>query len=392
MTQQPFPKPRVKPLQRLHVYNSLMMNAERWHISQSYHSQRQNIQYQSLHEPGIVCGLGVRVINPPSEAPARFRDRRWIEIQPGIAIDIEGNPIIIDESVNRTFRISTPAPINGSSLLYVVTSYVEPPMPEKPTNSSMIREWFRLDEKTTPPGETEIELCRIHLQPGVVELENPTDVLFPTFNQLDLRYRTQAKARPQAMVSVASLPNVSDRDYANLSYLMRAVTGLYPALSGSTKISQVNLMAPFNDCDLLYLTGWQALNLDTQELETLIKYLQMGGVVLIEVGSTSTKLTRDIQNLISFQLEVQLQSWYDLNPEHPLRNQPFIFAGLPVINQQPIQLWNGSGIVLVEGDLSGAWGVDNSTRDRNEIRTAQELGINILNFAYKRRSFTQCLQ
>jgi hypothetical protein len=44
------------------------------------------------------------------------------------------------------------------------------------------------------------------------------------------------------------------------------------------------------------------------------------------------------------------------------------------------------------GDLSSAWGLDpDLSLSRADIRTAQELGINILHFAWKRRSMMQLL-
>lgn len=45
--------------------------------------------------------MGVRVITAPAEAAAKFRDCRWLEIQPGIAIDLEGNPIVVDPSTDK---------------------------------------------------------------------------------------------------------------------------------------------------------------------------------------------------------------------------------------------------------------------------------------------------
>ncbi len=394
MTHQSFPSPSPQPLQRLHVYDSLMMNAERWGLAHHYHRHRQNIHYQSLNEPGIVCGLGVRVIAPPDDAPARFRDQRWLEIQPGIAIDLEGNPIIVDSTIDRKFRIATVAPTTGTLTVYLVVSYVEPQNPGQRHSSDLIREWFRFDEKTSPPTEKEIELCRIQLQPGTVQLENPPDVLFPRVNQLDLRYRQAAKARPQAVVSIATTLNASDRTCDNLSYLMQSVASLYPALQGATQIGQVRLQpAELSDYDLLYLTAWQALHLDQEELDTLSQYLKTGSVILIEVPKNSASLAKDIKDLIADWVQIPLQFWHKLSRDHPLRTQPFLFAALPLINQQYVQLANGGGIVLIEGDLSGAWGLDdNLTLDRNDIRTAQELGINILHFALRRRQMMQWLQ
>lgn len=407
MTHQSFPPPSIARLQRLHVYDSLMINAKRWLIAHEYHRRRQNIQYQSLNEPGIVCGLGVELIDPPAEAPAKFRDRRWLKIQPGIAIDVEGNPIIVEESINREFRIATQAPTTGTLTVYLVVSYVEPQNPEQQQGTEVLQEWFRIDEKTSPPTSREVELCRIKLQPGTVELEKPTDVLFPEVNQLDLRNRTQAKARPQAVVSVAQMkpsnPDEWDDDAAStlweetgekLSYLMASVASLYPALLGASEVGQVSLQTKRASVayDLLYLTDSQALSLNEEELDTLGKYLKTGGVVLIEAPTNSGIPIEYIKDLMKNQLQISLQHWQELSRNHPLRTKPFLFAALPIINEQPIMLWNGGGIVLVLGDLSAAWGLDlELLLSRSDIRTAQELGINILHFAWQRRQMTQLL-
>ncbi len=76
-----------------------------------------------------------------------------------------------------------------------------------------------------------------------------------------------------------------------------------------------------------------------------------------------------------------------------MRSQPFLFGALPHIEGQQIELWSGCGVILVRGALSSAWGLDEEyLRDRNEIRTAQELGINILHLAWRRRQMTQLMQ
>jgi hypothetical protein len=75
-----------------------------------------------------------------------------------------------------------------------------------------------------------------------------------------------------------------------------------------------------------------------------------------------------------------------------LRTQPFLFAALPTINEQPIQILTGGGIIVVIGNLSSAWGLDEEfSLPRETIRTAQEMGINILHFAWRRRQLTQLL-
>lgn len=398
MSKSCFPTPAIAPLHRLNVYDSLMMNAQRWLLAHEYHRRRQNIHYQALNQPGIVCGLGVRLIDPPESTEARFRDQRWIEIQPGIAIDVEGNVIVVDPQVDRCYRIAAKAPTTGTTTVYVVVSYVEPERPYH-YQPETLQEQFRFDQKTTPPAPHEIELCRIQLSPGFVRINPPQDVLFPEENQLNFCYRQQAQARPLAVITasqIASSGYMQAQTQENLVTLMQSVTVLYPSLQGDLDIGQVRLQATSTvmKYDLLYLNDSQLLQSDAQELNILKQYLKTGGILLLEATADDTRLPV-LMNCIVDQFETSLQPWKELQKTHPLRSQPFLFSALPTIAGEPIDLWCGGGIILISGSLSAAWGGDGtafgSDLSRNEIRTAQELGINILHFAHCRRHMAQLL-
>ena len=61
-----------------------------------------------------------------------------------------------------------------------------------------------------------------------------------------------------------------------------------------------------------------------------------------------------------------------------------------MLNQTTIEVLNWGGIILVIGSLSSGWGYDeNLALTRDQIRGAQELGINILHFAWRRRMMMQ---
>ncbi|MBD1867193.1 hypothetical protein H6F95_07730 [Cyanobacteria bacterium FACHB-471] len=388
-----FPAPSIDPLTRLHVYDGLMMNADRWLLAEQYHRRRQNVHYQSLHQPGVVCGLGVKQISPPNTAPERFRDRRWLEVQPGIAIDMEGNPIIVDRPL--TYRVATEPPATGSVTVYLLISYVEPDNPPYQQEAATIQEQFRLDETTKPPGDRQIELCRIKLQPETVAFKPAKNAFVPEANELDFRYRNQAQAKPQGLVRVAVLRDgdtgFSDR-ISDLLYLLQSLEALYPSLQGiPVELSQ--LRSPLLPFDLLYLTGWQLLNFNIGALELLRHGLEAGSTVLVEVSDRSVNLDH-VQSTLQ-QLQPSLHSWKNLDQNPSLRilkTQPFLFSALP-ISQQPMQLWAGNGVVLVAGELSRAWGLnENLNFARHEIRTAQELGVNILNFAWRRQQLMQLSQ
>lgn len=167
--------------------------------------------------------------------------------------------------------------------------------------------------------------------------------------------------------------------------MLQAVEPLYPSLRGADEPGQVALGENIQDYDLLYLTGGQAISLNSLEFESLKNYLNLGGVLLVDAPINANALIESTQALAQ-QLESPLRPLEELQRSHPLRTKPFLFAALPMVNQQQIKILIGGGIILVIGDLATAWGLDRDlSLPRLTIRTAQELGINILHYAWKRR-------
>lgn len=380
----PFPPPPIKPLNRLQASDGLLINAERWNRAHDYQRQRQNFHYQSMNQPGIVCGLGVRVIPAPSKVKAVYRDKRWVQIQPGIAIDLAGNLIFVPTSID--FQFATEVADEEPVIVYLVVSYVDPVDLDRDGQNDVIQETFRIDEKAEQPEASEVELCRLLLQPGPVEISQPSDVFFPGYNNIDLRYRAQAQARPEAFVQIAQVSH-ADPEYARsffkLSDLLKSVEShCHSSLRGADEVSQVGIEDNIQEYDLLYLTGKQTLSLNQPELEALKSYFNTGGILLVDAPLDGTALIESTQTLAQ-QLEYPLE---ELPWNHHLRKQFFTFSALPLVNQQPIQLFLGGGIILIVGDLASSWGPDRElTLSRDAIRTAQELGINILQYAWKKR-------
>jgi Domain of unknown function (DUF4159) len=393
---QSFPTPEIASLQRLHVYDGLMINATSWRDAHKYHRDRQNIHYQSLYEPGIISGLGVRIVTAPTNAADNFKDNLWVEVQPGLAIDVGGNPIVVYESVERSFRISPLEVTTGVRTVYLVTSYDEDESQKQ--KSGKITECFRLDQVTQAPQSHQIELCRIQLQAGSKKLEYPENTLAPGINQLDFRFRRPAQPRPQSVARIATTFSTPQRIYHHLQDLTASMAALYPALQGvvhgdvGLQDSQV-----VKDYDLVYLPPEHLLNLESDELRSLGELLRTGGVILVEVSAGSGIKFGEVQDQIFRQFNhAVLTPWEELK-RHILRSQPFLFAAPPGMNGESLRVWNAPGIIVVEGNLSSAWGLDDNLGgklylDRNEIRTAQEFGINILHYALRQRQISQCWQ
>lgn len=389
---------KLNPLERLRIYDSLLIDAERWRKAHDYHRERQNVYYQSLNQPGIVCGLGVKRINPPKEVSAQFRLQPWLKIQPGVAIDWEGNPIIVPQAIDFPLRLPQIAeedrfvdPVN----LYLVASYRDPENLNRKNTGEVIQETFRLDQKTTTPTKGEVELCRIKWQPGETKINVPQNVFSPQINEIDLRFRSPAKNKVRATVNIFTKDTVVRRVQENLVYLLASVSALYPAFQGAKelKLSILRNIDNLASCDLFFLPSNLVKNLDLKEIAILQEYLTRGGTVLIE-SSADDNISKT-GDLVARKFNLNSLTWQTkLDRYHPLRIQPFLFVALPEINRNPIEVWyHEKGLILTEGELSAAWGYDEDLMlTRGEIRAAQEFGINLLHFGWQRRTLTQLLR
>lgn len=435
------PDPRPLPInqvfERLQISDGLLITAERWQAAHDYHRQRQNFYYQALNQPGIVYGLGVALVDPPASVEARYRDRRWVQVQPGVAIDILGNPIVVPRP--ELFRIESNPPMGESQVVYLVISYVDPKELRHPPTKEMVPEQFRLVEKTEPAPQ-DVELCRIHLQGGAAQINANPNCFFPGLNMLDLRYRLQAQARPLAQIRVAQIVTGTPEDKRTcegLTHLLQSVGVLFPPLQGALPVGQLSpttlVSADLAAYDLIFLPRKYVGGLLPGALSTLQSFIQSGGTLLIvvdfdevqidELSSVKRELMEAIRNTLGdptladmrSQLESEIRAVENdiqthmqgvsgsidafassvgnpiegegnLHSQHPLRLYPYLFSRLPLVTGEPIHLLNWGGMVLMIGDLSASWGLDDMLQvPRDTIRTAQELGVNLLYFAHRRR-------
>ncbi|WP_017303533.1 hypothetical protein [Spirulina subsalsa] len=436
-----FSYPPIHPLERLNVTDGLLLNAELWQLAHYYHRQRQNIHYQALNQGGIVCGLGLSIIEPSGEIKAEYRDRRWLRIQPGIAIDSRGNPIIVSESLD--FHLASVAEKNPF-WVYLVLRYVDPEKLQWKTSPTIVRETFRLDEKTTLPTDQDVELCRILLQPGNVELSHPVDVFNPGFNQLDLRSRVQVQAKAKGFVRVAYAAQEGTREpqrEEQWGELLSALPALYPALAGDPQVTALNL----EQVKIEQLLGYSILSIQHQRFvkltngtsQLLQQYVAHGGLIVVDLPAWETVIDelkviegelkeaiadigdneslreaknelmqelqatqQEITNQIN-QLKTEAQHLVEtfgvhtpnsgqLDRHHPLRRLPFLFSQYPTVSNKPIELLNWGGIVFIIGNLIQAWGIDEELdQTRESIRTNHEMGINLLHFAWWRQQMMQ---
>lgn len=391
-----------------------------------------------------MWGLGVCLTEAPETIDRSRRILPWLQIQPGLAIDSSGNPLVVPEPI--AFPIASPAPLTGELTVYITLRHSDPDNRQEPSDRDVVQESIRIDEIVTPPAHNQLELCRIRLQPGEAQLIPCVDVLQPGANQLDLRYRVPVQARSPHQVQVAygltrqvaaiSTPTIGQ----NWAYLLQALPGLYPALQGSD-VQAIPLTTSLDEAQnltLLYLTHDQWVELSDPERSTLRHYLSNGTTALVELSAQAAGIAElgkerqrlrgaidlldldpDVEAEQQVELAAELRAleadiacraeeaartvWEDaqdmgvadhtsgtIDRHHLLRTTPFLFAQWPIVNHQPLHLYHWGGIVVVIGSLSSAWGLDETlSLPRETIRSAQELGINLLHFACYRQQLLQ---
>lgn len=383
-----FPRSPVSPFIRLQVKDGLGINAERWKIAHNYHRKRQNLYYNALFEPGIVDGLGVKVIDPPETALAQFRrEQRWIEVQPGVAIDLAGNPIVSAEPV--TYRLATPMPIEKPVTVYIVISYVDPESLELPSSDERIVERFRLDERVNFLKEEDIELCRIYLAPGEeVSLKHPEIPFTPNANEIDLCNRHQAQLRPQLSLRIGLPKPYQKPVFQNWQGLLDSLPFLCPTIGADLVEVDLATKDRLENCDLLHITGftlskWQEEKSLSQLASIIRPYLEGGGTVFSEAEHDSTSLRALLYQVVG------KNKFLPIDTQHSIKRQPFRFGKMPMLGNHEVEMSCGAGVILTSSAFNQAWNDDKLSRQ--DIRSAQELGINLLYFAAQRRHYYDLL-
>ncbi|GEM_PF-278427 len=426
--------PEPLPFSRLNIRDGLLIDANKWRLEHGYLRKRQSYHYQSLNQAGIVCGLEVRIIEPPSTVRPEYRTRRWIEISAGVAIDHQGNIIIVPEA--RKYRIDgTVPPQKPSQTIYIVIRYRDPDDLHGTYTKEILTEQFRLDEKSEPPTLGEVEVCRFELLPSEVELQAASNVFYPGYNALDLRYRPVAQWRSQGMIKTA-MYNCPNPEQSGLFLLLSSLRGIYSFLEGSKYIDDTFLTPEEEnellDNDLLSVSESQFCSLEGIQIEEVSQYIKAGGTVLIdgtledshlalldkskqelsgaiakiadlsvfaerqeelqqELNQISQDFDKKLQTIqdITRKIGSELTHWNFLPTNHPLKIEPFLFAVPPTINEYQNQIWLGEGIILILGNLSSAWALaPNLSLSREILRNAQEMGVNILHYAWRRKLLT----
>ncbi len=366
---------------RLNPYKGLVIDVPKWVDAHGYHSDQQKLHAMSLHRPGIVFGLEVVAWNPPDDS---------VVIYPGLALDHEGNMIVVPE----VQRFQVKAGEKGTTHLVIRYSEVGQDVAEVPGESKTqplyILEAFRIEEMRQAPGEAEIELARIVTGAKGGAIKDAADRLKPGANEIDSNYRRMAGPRSQGNVTLAlvDIPGW-ERHSEGVMNLVRYVnnsTSYHAHFTGA-----VGLAGQVGDCDLLFMCGSEKFQLSEDEVKAVVGFLGRGGVLVGEAcgeggegQKESGKAFRQAFSGLSQTVERTLRT---VERGHPLLTAHFIFSGAPAGVDGPALLMEDGGMAHSDGDYGCLWKGGRSDRpiDRQQIRDAFEFGTNMVVYAHERR-------
>ena len=183
---------KTKAFKRINFFKGFLTTEDDWNEAERYHIEKRKLHNRVLHSPGVVAGYSseLRVI-------ARARGDLSVEVQPGYAIDGQGNDLVLWDGVIKN--------INPDEYRLPQTIYVVLRFGEELTDFIAYKENLeykghrRVQEnavvelsQTEPDIQREVELARIHVEKGASRIRDARNPADPRANEIDRRFVPRA--------------------------------------------------------------------------------------------------------------------------------------------------------------------------------------------------------
>ncbi|MBM3133672.1 MAG: DUF4159 domain-containing protein, partial [Chloroflexi bacterium] len=385
-------------------FPGMMVDADIWSDAHRYHRDAGRLHLLAFHSTGIVGGLEVNQNDPPDLS---------VTIRPGLAADPDGNIVIVAQP--QRYKLQT----RERGIIYLIIQFREipgPPLqPPDGGQPTRITEGYRIQERDKLPNEPYVELARIDFDPADPVIRDPKVPSKPVKNEIDFRHRQGAGMAAPAPAPIPSTPPsppppqpervapivqpgpTAARETVTVGYLTLGGTdGLHRAgienlvreVSWRSGINVemravTSLKKDVKGCQLLYVVGNSRFEIPGDLHAALGDLLKSGGVIFGEGCSEGQPKGAKEFGLAFNQLATQLKCKLEaVQRDHPLLTCAHIFSQVPQ-GVEPGMLLEGGRMVYSAGDYGCAWrgGRPDSPLPRETIRTAVEMGANILAFA-----------
>jgi hypothetical protein len=239
-------KTTAKGFKRINFFKGFLTTERDWNEAEQYHVEKRKLHNRLLHAPGVVLGYQgeLRVV-------ARARGDLSVEVQPGYAIDGQGNDLILWDA---TIKNINPEEYRLPQTIYIVLRFAEELTDFIAYKENLeykghrrVQEQARVElSQTEPDIGKEIELGRVFLEKGATRVRDARDSLDPRANEIDMRFR------PLAGVSGSTLtPMLKQRLMATLTAIRRAAAeyARRNIIGGHDLLQVANAAAMLAACD-----------------------------------------------------------------------------------------------------------------------------------------------
>jgi hypothetical protein len=244
---------------------------------------------------------------------------------------------------------------------------------------------FTIQALNALPSAPHIELARVRRQGRTSALVDAKDMLHPGANEIDLRWRRQSGGMGPATIGVAVYyAGMAERHHGRGWVNAGRASGNHGRL-GVVVDDNAPLTEGLGQYALVCCVGQRAFQLTEAERKALGDYVQAGGTVFLESCRREGAPGSDGSfTELAASLGARLE---DVRPGHPLASTPNFFAVLPTGFEGQGSLKAGGGVIVSLADYACVWQGERrgSPASREEIRSALELGENILHYAAERR-------
>ncbi|MCZ7580635.1 MAG: DUF4159 domain-containing protein [Fimbriimonadaceae bacterium] len=372
----------AKRITGIEPFNELPIDAQIWREAHGHHHDHRRLHAVTSHRPGIVFGLEV----------VCGKKERTVIVAPGVAVDADGNALLLSEPV--AFKL------DEKGQIYITISYEDNFDSKSSVKVGGGTKYFRLVEgrrvvatKELPKGAF-LELARVDRSSDSAEIKEPKNPFDPGKDELNHLYRLLAFPHCYASGEVGELSLIPK---ANPTAWKPNRAGLYNLVrEGNGRGFHLRFTGPFNlrakdpesDPLILYAAVGETFQpLTDEQVGGLKRYLDNGGFVFAEAAQGAEAFAKSFAELAK-KAGASLKA---VGKGHPLLSAHYMFSSPPPGAQDKgkLEVDEVKGIALATFDYGAAWQGELPKPDasdaRERIRQSQEFGLNVVAYAWRRR-------
>ena len=361
-------------LQRVAAHDGLAIDAGTWTDAHAYHQTAQRFHARVLHGTGIVAGLRVVATEPASRA---------VILQPGVAIDHDGNVV----RVPQPLRLEIPSAEPGA--LCLALRFAESPVDAGNGNPpNRVAEAYQFLAYPPPVPPLDVEVARIDIQDARSSIGPAADEWEPAAGEIDMRFRRELRPQTTDTLTIGqlaladqSLNGIHRLGLINLVHDLAATAPFVTQFIGDVKAEDAA-----GQCDLLYISGAGEWRPTPREGAHVLAYLRGGGIAFAEpCAELESKKQENGRFVSSFQRLMSDLKYglTELSPSHRLFRSRYVFGLPPEGASGHAKISGRDNIILNPNDYGCCMqgGMTGTPLGREIIRGATEFATNVAWYA-----------